>query len=309
MRCRKCNEKAVINMRQHKLALCPTHFVDWVPSQVELTIQKYNMFSRQDKLLVAVSGGKDSLSIWDILQQLGYSADGLYIGLGIDEGIDYSRNSLAYTRSFAMHHELTLHVVDMQSEYGESIPNLARRTHRGHYKPCSVCGLAKRHVMNRIAGQHGYSVLLTGHNLDDEAAILFGNTLNWLGPYLLHQSPVLEADKPGLVRKAKPLCRMYEREMAAYAFLRGIDYIKDECPFAKDSTSIYHKTLLNKMETDRPGTKLNFYLSFLRAKRDGLFSPSGDENSKWLHTCPDCGQSTTAPGLCSFCRMVHPIQT
>jgi uncharacterized protein (TIGR00269 family) len=303
MRCRKCGKKAVINMRQHKLALCQAHFLEWVPEQVERAIRRYNMFSHQDRVLVAVSGGKDSLSLWDILNRLGYSADGLYIGLGIEEGIQYSHNSLQYSSLFAESRNLVLHVVDIQTEYGETIPELTMRTNRGHYKPCSVCGVTKRHVMNRIARQNEYQVLLTGHNLDDEAAILLSNTMNWLGPYLLHQAPVLEADKPGLVRKAKPLCRMYEREMAAYALLRSIPYIHDECPFAEGSTSIYYKELLNKMEFDRPGAKLNFYLSFLQARRNGLFSPAVDKKAEFIHTCPECGQPTSAPGLCAFCRM------
>jgi uncharacterized protein (TIGR00269 family) len=307
MRCRKCGEKANINMRQHKLALCKTHFLEWVPGQVEHAIRHYHMFTHQDRILVAVSGGKDSLSLWDILHRLGYAADGIYIDLGIDCSIGYSNNSHHYASSFAIENNLLLHTVDIKVEYGESIPELAMRTHRGHYKPCSVCGLAKRHVMNRIARQNNYPVLVTGHNLDDEAAILFGNTLNWLGPYLVHQAPVLEADKPGLVRKAKPLCRMYEREMAAYALLRGIPYIHDECPFAEGSTSIYNKELLNKLESDRPGAKLSFYLSFLQAKRNGLFSPAADQKAELLHTCPECGQPTSAPGLCVFCRMFTQV--
>jgi tRNA-5-methyluridine54 2-sulfurtransferase len=304
MRCRKCGEKAVINMRQHKLALCALHYLEWVPEQVERTIHRYRMFTQQDHLLVAVSGGKDSLSLWDILHRLGYTADGLYIGLGIDEGIQYSQNSLLFARSFAETRHLHLHVLDIKKQYGETIPELAVRTHRGQYKPCSVCGITKRHIMNRVTREHGYSVLVTGHNLDDEAAILFGNTMNWIGTYLLHQAPVLEANKPGLVRKAKPLCRMYEREMAAYALLAQIDYIQDECPFAQGSTSIYYKEVLNRMETDKPGTKLNFYLSFLQAKQNGLFSPLVDEKAAQVHACPQCGQPTSAPGLCVFCRMM-----
>ena len=290
-------------MRQHKLALCRTHFLEWVPVQVAHSIRRYHMFSGEDRILVAVSGGKDSLSLWDILHRLGYPVDGLYIGLGIDEGLQYSANSLAFSRLFAQEHNLFLHVVDIKAEYGETVPEVTIRTNRGHYKPCSVCGIIKRHVMNQIARLHNYTVLVTGHNLDDEAAILFGNTMNWIGPYLLHQSPVLEADKPGLVRKVKPLCRMYEREMAAYALMSGIQYIHDECPFALGSTSIYHKEILNSLESDRPGAKLNFYLSFLQAKRNGLFSPSADKKAESLHTCPECDQPTTAPGECAFCRM------
>jgi uncharacterized protein (TIGR00269 family) len=147
-------------------------------------------------------------------------------------------------------------------------------------------------------------VLVTGHNLDDEAAVLFGNTLNWLGSYLVRQGPVLEANRPGLVRKTKPLCRLYEREMAAYALLRGIEYIYDECPFAKGAKSIYYKELLNKLEADRPGAKLQFYLSFLQAKGAGLFAPMPEAEAEKIHTCPSCGQPTSAPDRCSFCRLV-----
>ena len=303
MHCRKCGDKAVINMRQHKLALCSPHFLDWVLAQVEHAIKKYSMFTRHEHLLVAVSGGKDSLSLWDILNRLGYTADGLYISLGIDGGVNYSENSLAYARAFAQEHKLQLHVKDIQAEYGETIPEIADRTHRGHYKPCSVCGLTKRHVMNQLASEQHYDALLTGHNLDDEAAILLGNTLNWIGTYLIRQGPVLEANRPGLVRKVKPLCRMYEREMAAYALLRPIPYIHEECPFAEGSTSIYHKEMLNRLETDRPGAKLSFYLTFLQAKRAGLFSQVVDERVELVHACPNCGQPTSAPGLCIFCRM------
>ena len=288
-------------MRQHKLALCKMHFLEWVPEQVERSIKRYQMFARGDRVLVAVSGGKDSLSLWDILTRLGYSADGLYIGLGIDGGVNYSLASQKYAEKFADEHNLVLKIVDIQQEFGETVPELTERTNRGRNKPCSTCGLTKRHVMNQ-EGQ-GYAALATGHNLDDEAAILLGNTLNWSGSYLIRQGPVLEADRPGLVRKVKPLCRMYEREMAAYALLRNIPYIQDECPFAYDSTSIYHKELLNKLEGDRPGAKLSFYLTFLQARKDGLFSPAIDTRAELVHLCPKCGQPTSAPGLCAFCRM------
>lgn len=307
MKCRKCHEKAVVNMRQHKLALCQEHFLEWIPEQVERAIEKYRMFGKDARVLVAVSGGKDSLSLWDILNRLGYQADGLYIGLGIDGGFGYSEESHRLTEQFAAQHGLKLTVVDVQEVYGEPIPVIADKTTRGRGKPCSVCGMTKRHVMNQAALDGGYDVLVTGHNLDDEVAVLFGNTLNWLSGYLVRQGPVLEADKLGLVRKAKPLCRIYEREMTAYAMLRGIEYIYEECPHAEGSNSIYYKELLNKLELDRPGAKLNFYISFLQAKDSGVFSVKADREAEALHTCPACGQPTTAPDLCTFCRMIQKI--
>src|SRR3990172_8644259 len=141
MKCRKCGEKAVINMRQHKLALCADHYLEWVPEQTERFIEKYEMFTRGDRILIAVSGGKDSLSLWDVLLRLGYQADGLYIGLGIEGEIQYSQASLAYCRQFAEAHGVNLHVVDVEEIYGGTIPEAFTISNRGKGKPCSVCGL------------------------------------------------------------------------------------------------------------------------------------------------------------------------
>ena len=253
--------------------------------------------------LVAVSGGKDSLALWDILACLDYQADGLYIGLGIDEGQGYSSESYRLAQKFAIERNLKLHVVDVEGKYGQPIPVLSELTHRGKGRPCSVCGLIKRHVMNRIARELGYAVLATGHNLDDEAAVLFGNTLNWLGEFLLRQNPVL-LESPGLARKVKPLCRFYEKDMTAYALLRGIEYIYEECPFAAGSKTTYYKELLNQLETERPGAKLTFYVKFLEVRQQGLFAEAEKVRAA-LTPCPNCGQPTSAPGLCSFCRLME----
>jgi len=304
MKCRRCENKASIHMRQHKLALCKEHYLEWIPEQTARFIKKYEMFTPDEKILVAVSGGKDSLSLWDILVRLGYQADGLYLSLGIDEGINYSHESLRLTEKFANEHQLTLHVVDIEKEYGQSIPMLSEVSHRGHGRPCAVCGLAKRHEMNRIARDFGYDVLATGHNLDDEAAVLFGNTLNWSSEYILRQGPVLPGSE-GLARKVKPLCRFYEREMTAYAISRNIEYIYDECPFADGSQSIFYKETLNQLETARPGAKLIFYLNFLEAKKSGKLFVDKNEGQSQLHPCPRCGQPTSTPDYCSFCRMIE----
>lgn len=301
MKCRKCGRKAVFNMRRHRLALCAEHYLEWFPTQVERTIHKHKMFTQDDKVLVAVSGGKDSLALWDILLNLGYHAEGLYIDLGIDGGFGYSDRSLEKIEAFiATQPGAVLHTVDILESYGESLPQVAARKQRGRGKPCAVCGLIKRYVMNRVASEGNLNVLATGHNLDDEVAVLFGNTLHWQVGYLARQAPVLE-ERGGLARKVKPLCRVYEREVAAYAIVKGIDYIYDECPYAVGSTTNRYKELLNQLEFDSPGTKLQFYITFLKAKEQGLFQQAVEQVE--LHPCENCGQPTTAPGLCTFCRL------
>jgi uncharacterized protein (TIGR00269 family) len=311
MKCSKCGGLAVINLHQHRLRLCEAHFLDWFTSMAQRAVEHYQMFTPDDRLLVAVSGGKDSLALWDVLLRLGYQAEGLYISLGIDEGIGYSAISGAMCHKFVAEHHpgAVLHVADLAAEYGRGIPELARSEHRGHGKPCAVCGLVKRHIMNRVARDGGFAAIATGHNLDDEAAVLLQNTLHWQAGYLARQAPVLP-EREGLARKVKPLVRCYERESAAYTLLRGIDYIYDECPFARGATTNYYKELLNDLELRSPGAKQQFYLHFLRAREAGWVRFEGPasgaaegEEPSGLQACTRCGQPTTAGSLCAFCRL------
>lgn len=307
MRCRKCGDPAAINMRHHKLALCARHYPEWFVEQTARAIHKYKMFDPEDRLLVAVSGGKDSLALWDVLLKLDYHADGLYIDLGIDGDLAYSTQSKHKAVAFAdARPDADLMIVDIPGLYGASIIDVARRRRRAN-RPCSICGTVKRHEMNRVALENGYDVLATGHNLDDEAATLFGNVLHWQSGYLQRQSPVLPADGGGLVRKVKPFCRFYERETAAYTLIENIDYIYDECPFATGATSLAHKETLSRMEHSSPGTKMHFYTNFLRAKAEGLFA-APDDAPRNLHPCAKCGQPTVAPDLCNFCRLWEPAE-
>ena len=108
------------------------------------------------------------------------------------------------------------------------MPTAARATRR---VPCSACGLSKRHLFDAAAREGGYDVVATGHNLDDEAAVLLGNTLRWDIDYLARQLPVLPGGN-GFPRKVKPLVRLTERETAAWCIVRGIDYQVEECPMA-----------------------------------------------------------------------------
>jgi uncharacterized protein (TIGR00269 family) len=159
-----------------------------------------------------------------------------------------------------------------------------------------VCGLSKRYVFNRAALEGGYDVIATGHNLDDEAATLLGNTLRWQTDAIARQAPTLPV-ADGMVKKVKPLHRLSELETAAYAFLRGIDYVVEECPLVAGNTQLRYKAAMNAIEESSPGTKAQFFLGFLERGRP-LFS---DQDRPDLRGCARCGQPTTGR-FCAFCR-------
>lgn len=257
------------------------------------------MFGPTDRLLVAVSGGKDSLGLWDILLDLGYSADGLYLGLGIG---GYSDESGQYARAFAERRGVHLVQVDLPEDHGFDVPTAARVTRR---VPCSACGLSKRHLFNRAAMDGGYDVVVTGHNLDDEAAVLFGNTLHWDADFLGRQHPVLPATA-GFARKVKPLVRLGEREMAAYCILQGIDYQVEECPNAVGNTHIGYKEALNTIEERSPGTKAAFYFGFLARAADRFATDTLAARDE-LGSCSSCGSPTTGE-VCAFCKLVARVR-
>jgi uncharacterized protein (TIGR00269 family) len=290
MRCRRCKAPAVVEVRRHNAAFCRDCFLRHVRVQVERAVEGYDMFGRDDRILVAVSGGKDSLALWDVLLDLGYRADGLYLGLGIGE---YSSRSGEVTRAFARDRGATLLEVDLAGDYGFDVPTAGRK---GSRSTCAVCGLSKRYVFNRAAREHGYDVIATGHNLDDEAATLLGNTLRWQNDYIARQHPVLPEEE-GLARKVKPLYRLSELETAAYAFLRGIDYVVEECPLVAGNTQLRYKEAMNRLESTSPGTKAQFFLGYLE-RGAPLFTSQDDAE---LRPCERCEQPTTGR-FCAFCR-------
>jgi uncharacterized protein (TIGR00269 family) len=296
VKCRACGESAVIDLRRHNAGFCAEHFQRLCRDQVTKAIDDHAMFASDARILVAVSGGKDSLGLWDLLVELGYRADGLYVGLGIT---DYSDLSEQTARDFASARGLALQVVDLPGDYGYDIPTGARQARR---TPCSACGLSKRHVFDRVALDGGYDVIATGHNLDDEAAVLLGNVLHWQTEYLGRQRPVLEA-RPGFPRKVKPLIRLGEREMAAWCVLRGIDYIVDECPMAEGNRHLGYKEALNALEARSPGAKFDFFHGFL-ARAAVQFRPEADAEQATLRPCAVCGSPTPAE-VCAFCRLVE----
>lgn len=308
MRCRKCPKRAVLGMPRHNTAFCATCLTEFVRTQVQRAIKTQHMFSTDDRILVAVSGGKDSLTLWEILLKLGYRADALYVDLGIP---GYSGRSKEKVERFAREvaepcgAQLTVHTVEEDAGAGiKELANLIKRP------TCSACGTIKRYQFNRVAWQNHYDVMATGHNLDDEAARLLGNVLQWQEAYLQKQSPSLPASVEGFAKKVKPLYRMTEREIAAYAIVNRIDYLVEECPMAKGAKMLIYKDALNRLEAESPGTKQRFYWGFLdKQEKAASCSPSmSDLDQTTLQPCTVCSQPTTA-GTCSFCRMMARAKT
>ncbi len=250
------------------------------------------MFSKEKRLLIAVSGGKDSLVVWQVLNEMGYNTTGYHINIGL--GI-YSEVSENISKAFAKRLNRPLYVDYFEKEVGVSLREAAKISKKPY---CSVCGMVKRYLINRKGTK--FDTLVTGHNLSDESATLFGNILHWNTGYMGRQFPVLE-DIGSLSRKAKPLIYLTEREIAAYAFFKEIDYALLRCPNARTTTGSFYKNILLEIEEAMPATRMNFLKAYFLKIQEKF-----REDVK-LSPCKKCGY-LTSQDICSFCRLKEKIK-
>ncbi|MBQ9453006.1 MAG: adenine nucleotide alpha hydrolase family protein [Desulfovibrio sp.] len=294
MKCKICKANAVVALRSHNAAFCGPCYKAFFARQVIRGIESQKLFTHEEKILVALSGGKDSLSLMLELARQGYDVTGLHIDLGIPGSSAAARGVV---ERFCATHDFRLIIRETGAE-GLPIPLLKERLHR---PICSVCGKIKRYIFNRVALEGGFDALATGHNLDDEVARLFSNTLRWDSAYLSDQGPRLEGEC-GFARKVKPLWRLTEFETANYAFLMGIEHHYAPCPYSPGASFTTLKGILQRLEAAMPGRKLDFYQGFLQRGRSA-FARCIAEKGMELAPCVECGYPTSSGDLCGVCRI------
>lgn len=296
MKCKKCGEQAVIHLRAHNIALCKEHFVEFFEKRVQKGIDKFKMFDRKSKILVAVSTGKDSSAVLYALKRLGYRVEGLFLKMG-----PHTNLAERVVKNIEVATGVRINIFDVTEDFGGlGTADIARIVKR---PVCSICGIVRRHWMNRYAYENGFDVLVTGHNMDDEATFLFGNILNWQVDYMARQWPVLEKTHPKFVRKAKPLIYVTERETYAYVFLNGVPFLEQKCPFARGATSAQYKKHLNALEWEQPGVKHRLLFGYFETMKPLLVSETKVE----LRECTVCGFPTTEE-KCQYCKLVERVQ-
>lgn len=296
MKCNICKKKGCIDLKHHNLKVCEDCFLKFFKKKVEKTIKKLKLFEKNEKMLIAASGGKDSQGLWHILSDLGFFVDGVYIDLGFGESSEGAREKVEELSKIL---NKKLFIVDLKKETGFTLDELSKFTKR---VPCSLCGLIKRYIMNQIALKENYSGIITGHNLDDETATLMKNVLRWELAYLGRQTPLLEK-MDGFVKKVKPYIFCYEKETYLYVLISKIPYFKDNCPYSSKAKNKNLKMALHILEHSSPGIKLNFMKLFLKKRQ--FFVPLREEELKNLvKGCKICGYPTDRE-ICALCTIIE----
>jgi tRNA(Ile)-lysidine synthase TilS/MesJ len=296
LKCRKCQKvKKGVRLGSYNLKICLDCFLDFFRKRVKETIERFKMFSKEDKIAVAISGGKDSMALAKVLKDLGYDITLFHINCQIKEN-DYSEKSQKAVEEFAKIENLPLKILDFKDEIGIDVKLAAKISKK---EICGVCGMIKRYLLNREAKD--LDVIVTGHTLNDEAASLLKSLVFWQEGFIRRQFPVLKEEEKSLKKKAKPLTLCFERETRLFCEILKLPYLKDRCSL-RGETYVLFKKIIEELEEEMPSSVLNFYKGFLRRKR--IF---GKEKPEKLSPCKKCGYLTVAE-ICNFCKLKEKIK-
>lgn len=286
-RCRICGARTeVLRLTEFNLKLCPPCYLRFYERRVRRALEKHSMLGEGDRVLVAVSGGKDSTALLYALRRLevvmGFRLSALHFHLNMG---DYSDRNLQVVEEQCARAAVPLRVV-LLSDLGLRVQKV-----KG-WHPCAVCGAIKRSLLDREARETGATVVATAHTLEDILLFAFKNLLSrkyYLPP------PVLP---PGerLVRKVKPLYYMPERLNLVYCRQRELPVFEEKCP-AWSPRGHALKEVFEHLERVIPSGKLQLALSLREALPEGEPPGSGPRSP-----CARCGEPTSQP-LCAICQL------
>ena len=306
--CTSCRRKEAVFMRRYSgEKLCGRCFCKSIESKVRGTISKYEMFEPKDKIMVAVSGGKDSVTLLHILTKIEKAfPDAALSTVTVDEGIKGYRDEALKVAKKNCRKLGAEHVVTSFKEmYGytlDEIVNLIRNKKKKGLTPCSYCGVLRRRALNTAAREAGVDKLATAHSLDDETQTMLLNIIHGDALRIARAKPVLTVIHPKLVQRVKPVCEVPEKEIAFYAYLRRIEFQSIPCPYAQTALRNDIRTMLNRMEEKHAGTKFTVFRSVERI-RPALEAMA--EEAK-LQNCRKCGEPTVGE-LCKPCQMLQEL--
>jgi uncharacterized protein (TIGR00269 family) len=286
--------------------LCKKCFSKSIEGKVRATIAKYKMLRFDDKIAVAVSGGKDSVSLLHVLAKMERNQPRSQLtAITVDEGIEGYRDealkiAIENSRGLNIEH-LT---VSFKELFGHTLDEIVRlRKGSADETACAFCGVLRRKALNLTARKIKADKLATAHTLDDEAQTILLNIFHGDVWRLAKEKPVTDEAHPKLVRRIKPFCDIPERETALYAYVRGIEFQARPCPYASEALRNDVRTMLNRLEDKHSGIKFTIFNSIEKIR------PAIEEMEKkeGLKECSKCGEPTTER-ICRTCQMLEQLK-
>ncbi len=311
MLCDVCSAReAVVYQRHSGRALCFKCFREDLLRRVSAEVRYYRLFTPNDRILIAVSGGKDSFVLLDLIKDIHRSE---LIGIAIiDEGIEgYDRLSQAkWAIDMAEKFGMEVYITSFKDSIGFTLTELIEMAEKRGIRitPCTLCGIIKRRILNRLARHEHFDRVITAHNLNDEVQTIVMDILRLDLARLVQLHPLSPLLSSNFVRRVKPLRRIFEYEVTQYAFLSGFKFQEEDCPYIKALPSLRARirSRMFEMEGIKPSYPLNIIEWHDRVVKKIL--------SRWdlkmpeLPLCPLCGEPMSyGRKYCALCELLMKL--
>ena len=270
-------------------------------ARVNQTLQKYNLLSKKDKVLVAVSGGKDSMTVLYLLKKLGYNVSALHINLEMGK---WSQDNLNNVKKFCRQLKIPLHVYSVRKEFGRSMCSIKSIVKaNAKLQDCTICGILRRWLINKKARRLGADKVATGHNLDDAAQTVLMNYFKGNLIIGMKEGPkvgIIEDKK--FVQRIKPLYFIPEKDIENYSRAMNFPVLYERCPCVVGAYRHQIRKMLDVLESDNPKIKENIVKSFLKV----IPELKKKNQTKEILYCKLCHEPSRND-ICKACKIMEKI--
>jgi len=301
-RCIKCSNKAVYYRAYSGTQLCSSCFCSSIEDKVKRTISKYNLLKHGDTIGVAISGGKDSLSLLRILNDICRHHASKIFAITIDEGIlGYCDESLKICNKFSEEFGVPHSILSFKEVYGFDLDKAIHLRGVRKISACSICGILRRRAIDIVANTLKVDVIATAHNLDDLLQTFTINLLNGDISKIRWFDPSIKPKSELVIKRIKPLMEIYEKEIAMYAFLKDIPFQNTNCPYMNEGMRSEIRYIFNTLEAEHPGIKYSALNSTIKISQNIAI------DNKAFNLCKLCNIPSSSK-LCSVCKIVEMFE-
>lgn len=292
--CSLCGKEAVVELKYNGFSLCEGCFVKQFEKRVRKVLRLTGFFKRGKRIVVGLSGGKDSSAVLSVLNKFNSKIGCVLIPVLIDEGIEGYRNK-ARVRAEKLCSSLGLEltVYTFKDLFGFSLDEVMNSNPKR--EACAYCGVWRRWSLNKAALDSNADYVVVGHNADDVAQSFIMNLLRNDSLTLSRSGLETGVERKLFVRRVKPLVFNLEKECAIYCFLKGIPFYIGECPYY-NGFRMKVKDFINDVENSYPGSK------FALSKASLSIQKSLPSDRRKIINCSSCGFYSSASKCmaCSF---------
>lgn len=296
-KCANCPAEGKINIPYLSKKLCQSCFCNMIERRIRKTIRLNRLIEQQDTIAIAVSGGKDSTLLLKVLSDYAKEHRTIKLfALYIDRGDPFSQECKKAAREAARRYKVPFHSFSFKKEFGLSMIDISRITHKVGASKCSVCGVFRRRLLDEKARELGANKLATGHNLTDEAQSYLMNFVKCEWDNFLSLGPKSQPRWPGFVQRIRPLRDVPEKEIKTYVAIKGIKHFPEPCPCRAGSLRFNFMKILEELKQFRPGAEFSIVKAGDKIRKQLLKAVKGKPNK-----CTKCGELTSQK-ICRVCQ-------